>query len=61
LAEEKDAETNNQKAVEWLVKATKQGRRDSAKLLQKCWIKNKGEGKPKEQGHLRTFNCYNAI
>ncbi|KAK7162044.1 hypothetical protein R3I94_004638 [Phoxinus phoxinus] len=42
LAEENDTETNNHTAVEWLVKATKQGRRDSAKLLQKCWIQNKG-------------------
>lgn len=42
LAEEKDTETNNHTAVEWLVKAAKQGRRDAAKLLQKCWIQKKG-------------------
>nr|XP_695252.5 wolframin [Danio rerio] len=42
LAEEKDAEKNNLTAVEWLMKAAKQGRRDAAKLLQKCWMQKKG-------------------
>lgn len=42
LAEEKDPDTNNSTAVEWLVKAAKQGRRDAAKLLQKCWMQKKG-------------------
>ncbi|XP_016347352.1 wolframin [Sinocyclocheilus anshuiensis] len=42
LAEETDTETNNCSAVEWFVKAAKQGRRDAAKLLQKCWIQKKG-------------------
>lgn len=42
LAEEKDTETNYCTAVEWFLKAAKQGRRDAAKLLQKCWIQNKG-------------------
>ncbi|KTG39698.1 hypothetical protein cypCar_00016654, partial [Cyprinus carpio] len=42
LAEEKDKETNNRTAVEWFLKAAKQGRRDAAKQLQKCWIQNKG-------------------
>ncbi|XP_059409740.1 wolframin [Carassius carassius] len=42
LAEEKDTETNYCTAVEWFLKAAKQGRRDAAKLLQKCWIQKKG-------------------
>ncbi|KAI7810756.1 putative wolframin [Triplophysa rosa] len=42
LAEEKDPETNNRTAVQWLVKAAKQGRRDAATLLQKCWMQKKG-------------------
>ncbi|XP_067298897.1 wolframin [Pseudorasbora parva] len=42
LAEEKHPETNNHTGVEWLVKAAKQGRRDAANLLQKCWIQKKG-------------------
>ncbi|RXN18552.1 wolframin-like protein [Labeo rohita] len=42
LAEEKDTETNNRMAVDWFLKAAKQGRRDAAKLLQKCWIQKKG-------------------
>ncbi|XP_048053316.1 wolframin isoform X2 [Megalobrama amblycephala] len=49
LAEEKDTETNNHTAVEWLVKAAKQGRRDAAKLLQKCWIQKKGITPENEQ------------
>lgn len=54
LAEEKDKETNNRTAVEWFLKAAKQGRRDAAKQLQKCWIQNKGEGKLRKQLTLRT-------
>ncbi|XP_055061746.2 wolframin [Misgurnus anguillicaudatus] len=42
LGEENDPEANNRTAVEWLVKASKQGRRDAAKLLQKCWMQQKG-------------------
>ncbi|ROI15979.1 Wolframin [Anabarilius grahami] len=49
LAEEKDTETNNHIAVEWLVKAAKQGRRDAAKLLQKCWVQKKGITPENEQ------------
>ncbi|XP_051561188.1 wolframin isoform X1 [Myxocyprinus asiaticus] len=42
LGEEKDTEVNDHIAVEWLMKAAKQGRMDAAKLLQKCWIQKKG-------------------
>ncbi|XP_056621977.1 wolframin [Triplophysa dalaica] len=42
LAEEKDPETNNCTAVQWLVKSAKQGRRVAATLLQKCWMQQKG-------------------
>ncbi|XP_022614183.1 wolframin-like [Seriola dumerili] len=42
LAEEKDAESNNLLAVNWLIKAAKQGRKGAARLLQRCWIQKKG-------------------
>ncbi|XP_055364987.1 wolframin isoform X2 [Betta splendens] len=42
LAEEKDSELNNHLAVDWLIKAAKQGRRGASKLLQRCWIQKKG-------------------
>ncbi|XP_068177221.1 wolframin [Antennarius striatus] len=42
LAEEKDTELNNHLAVDWLIKGAKQGRTDAARLLQRCWIKQKG-------------------
>nr|XP_004564307.2 wolframin [Maylandia zebra] len=42
LAKEKDSETNNLLAVNWLVKAAKQGRRGATKALQRCWIQKKG-------------------
>ncbi|XP_071779290.2 wolframin [Centroberyx gerrardi] len=42
LAEEKDAELNNRLAVNWLIEAAKQGRKGAARLLQRCWIHNKG-------------------
>ncbi|XP_068607163.1 wolframin [Brachionichthys hirsutus] len=42
LAEEKDAERNNRLAVDWLIKGAKQGRKDAARLLQRCWIQQKG-------------------
>ncbi|XP_071360104.1 wolframin [Trachinotus anak] len=42
LAEEKDTELNNLLAVNWLVKAAKQGRKGAARLLQRCWIQKKG-------------------
>ncbi|XP_051993919.1 wolframin-like isoform X2 [Xyrauchen texanus] len=42
LGAEKDTEVNDHTAVEWLMKAAKQGRMDAAKLLQKCWIQKKG-------------------
>ncbi|KAM9363683.1 wolframin [Symphorus nematophorus] len=42
LAEEKDTELNNQMAVNWLIKAAKQGRKGAARILQRCWIQRKG-------------------
>ncbi|XP_042280598.1 wolframin [Thunnus maccoyii] len=42
LAKEKDTEENNCVAVKWLVKAAKQGRKGAARVLQRCWIQNKG-------------------
>ncbi|XP_033480445.1 wolframin isoform X1 [Epinephelus lanceolatus] len=42
LAEEKDAELNNGVAVDWLIKAAKQGRKGAARALQRCWIQKKG-------------------
>ncbi|KAF3687618.1 Wolframin [Channa argus] len=42
LAQEKDTELNNHLAVDWLIKAAKQGRKKAAKLLQRCWIQRKG-------------------
>ncbi|XP_028831029.1 wolframin [Denticeps clupeoides] len=41
-AEEKDADANNEIAVQWLLKAAKLGRKDAAKMLQRCWIQRKG-------------------
>ncbi|RVE76421.1 hypothetical protein OJAV_G00007460 [Oryzias javanicus] len=42
LAEEKDTEVNNRLAVNWLIKAAKQGRKGAARLLRRCWVKKKG-------------------
>ncbi|XP_070684426.1 wolframin [Pempheris klunzingeri] len=42
LAEEKDTELNNHLAVNWLIKAAKQGRKGAARVLQRCWIQRKG-------------------
>lgn len=42
LAEEKDKELNDRLAVDWLIKAAKQGRKGAARLLQRCWIQEKG-------------------
>lgn len=42
LANEKDAELNNRLAVNWLIKAAKQGRKGAARALQRCWIQKKG-------------------
>ncbi|XP_012720893.2 wolframin isoform X2 [Fundulus heteroclitus] len=42
LAKEKDSDLNNRLAVNWLIKAAKQGRKSAARLLQRCWIQKKG-------------------
>ncbi|XP_054460278.1 wolframin [Anoplopoma fimbria] len=42
LAEEKDTELNNRLAVNWLIKAAKQGRKGAAIALQRCWNQKKG-------------------
>ena len=44
LAEEGDEELNHCTAVTWLVQASKQGRKDAVKLLQRCLASRKGEG-----------------
>nr|XP_061791973.1 wolframin-like [Nerophis lumbriciformis] len=42
LAEEEDRELNNRLAVNWLIKAAKQGRKSAATALQRCWIRKIG-------------------
>ena len=42
LAEENETELNNRLAVNWLIKAAKQGRKGAARILQRCWIQRKG-------------------
>ncbi|XP_060771892.1 wolframin isoform X2 [Neoarius graeffei] len=54
LGEDSEADVNNQIAVDWLVKAAKQGRSDAAKLLQQCWIKKKGIT-PQNEAQVRSL------
>ncbi|XP_077574234.1 wolframin [Stigmatopora nigra] len=42
LAEEENGELNNRMAVNWLIKAAKQGRKSAARALQRCWIQKIG-------------------
>ncbi|XP_061627308.1 wolframin isoform X1 [Phyllopteryx taeniolatus] len=42
LAEEEDVDLNNRLAVNWLIKAAKQGRKSAARALQRCWIRKIG-------------------
>ncbi|XP_077379426.1 wolframin isoform X2 [Festucalex cinctus] len=42
LAEEEDSDLNNRLAVNWLIKAAKQGRKTAARALQRCWIRKIG-------------------
>ncbi|XP_024914618.1 wolframin isoform X3 [Cynoglossus semilaevis] len=42
LAKEKDPEQNNVLAVNWLIKAAKQGKKNAAKALQRCWVQRTG-------------------
>ncbi|XP_035385577.1 wolframin isoform X2 [Electrophorus electricus] len=42
LAAEGDTEGHNLQAVEWLLRAARQGRRDAGRLLQRCWVQRKG-------------------
>ncbi|KAJ8015342.1 hypothetical protein DPEC_G00025120 [Dallia pectoralis] len=42
LAEQRDEELNNCTAVSWLIEATKQGRKDAIKMLQRCLATRKG-------------------
>lgn len=55
LAEEKDAEINNEQAVDWLIQAAKQGRKSAARLLQQCWIQKKGIT-PKNEADVRKLS-----
>lgn len=42
LAEEQDEELNNCSAVDWLILAAKQGRREAVKLLRRCLADRRG-------------------
>uniref|UniRef100_A0A3Q1JHG9 Wolfram syndrome 1a (wolframin) n=1 Tax=Anabas testudineus TaxID=64144 RepID=A0A3Q1JHG9_ANATE len=55
LAEEKDTELNNCLAVNWLIKAAKQGRKGAAKILQRCWIQKKGIS-PENEADVRKLS-----
>ncbi|XP_024145113.1 wolframin [Oryzias melastigma] len=55
LAEEKDTEVNNRQAVNWLIKAAKQGRKGAARLLRRCWVKKKGIT-PENEDDVRTLS-----
>ncbi|KAL7856367.1 hypothetical protein AOLI_G00199710 [Acnodon oligacanthus] len=55
LALESDADVNNRQAVEWLLRAAKQGRRDAARLLQRCWIQKKGIT-PESEAEVRKLS-----
>eukprot|EP00066_Takifugu_rubripes_P009963 XP_003977393.1 PREDICTED: wolframin-like [Takifugu rubripes] len=56
LAEEKDKELNNRLAVDWLIKAAKQGRKGAARLLQRCWIQKKGIT-PENEADVRRLSA----
>lgn len=43
LADEKDEELNNCTAVEWLLQAAKQGKKEAVKLLKSCHTDRKGK------------------
>ncbi|XP_018593770.1 wolframin-like isoform X2 [Scleropages formosus] len=60
LAEEKNEEIYNQRAVDWLIKAARYGRRDATKLLQSCWTQKKGitEENEEEVRKLSTENKF---
>ncbi|XP_041959814.1 wolframin isoform X1 [Alosa sapidissima] len=55
LAEERDKEENEQLAVEWFVQAAKLGRKDAAKMLQRCWIQRRGIT-PKNDAEVRKLS-----
>ncbi|XP_034714004.1 wolframin isoform X2 [Etheostoma cragini] len=55
LAEEKDTELNNRLAVNWLIKAAKQGRKGAARALQHCWMKKKGIT-PENEADMRKLS-----
>lgn len=61
LACEVDEELNNCTAVDWLVLAAKQGRREAVKLLRRCLADRKGEcawgSGPRPRGQSRQSNC----
>ncbi|XP_075946833.1 wolframin [Anarhichas minor] len=55
LAKEKDTELNNRLAVNWLIKAAKQGRKGAASALQRCWIQKKGIT-PENEADMRKLS-----
>lgn len=52
LAKEKDPEQNNVLAVNWLIKAAKQGKKNAAKALQRCWVQRTGKDKQINEGRI---------
>ncbi|XP_062376444.1 wolframin isoform X2 [Sardina pilchardus] len=55
LAEDKNKEENEQLAVEWFVQAAKLGRKDAARMLQRCWIQRRGIT-PKNEAEVRKLS-----
>ncbi|XP_030268210.1 wolframin [Sparus aurata] len=55
LAEENETELNNHLAVNWLIKAAKQGRKGAARILQRCWIQKKGIT-PENEADMRKLS-----
>lgn len=56
LASDRDEELNNCTAVDWLVLAAKQGRREAVKLLRRCLADRKGGSGP--EGYSAA--CYST-
>ncbi|KAI4833247.1 hypothetical protein KUCAC02_016160 [Chaenocephalus aceratus] len=54
LSEDKDTELNSRLAVNWLIKAAKQGRKGASRALQRCWIQRKGIT-PENEVHVRKL------
>ncbi|TNN57756.1 Wolframin [Liparis tanakae] len=55
LAKEKDTEQNNLLAVNYLIKAARQGRKGAASALQRCWIQKTGIT-PENEAEVRKLS-----